>query len=245
MSARSGGLIPLRLPNAVASTAAGPMEVVIFGLGGLARLAAFVLTNDSPHRPVAFTAHDRFITAGECDGLPVRRFEDLERTYPPERVGLLAPIGWTRMNELRAEVLAAGRARGYRFVSYVSSRALVSPGFALGENCMIFDGAIVEPYARIGENCIVRAGATLSHDVDIGDHCFVANGATIGGRASIGTHCFVGAGSTIVNGVRVAPRCFIAAGAVVTADTHPGGIYRGNPARRSTIGVDSFRKLNR
>jgi sugar O-acyltransferase (sialic acid O-acetyltransferase NeuD family) len=219
------------------------MEVVLFGLGGLTRLAAFVLTHDSPHRPVALTAHGRFITADECDGLPVRRFEDLELTHPPERVGLLAPIGWTRMNALRAEVLASGRARGYRFVSYVSSRAIVWPGFAPGGNGMVFDGAIVEPYARIGENCIVRAGATLSHDVEIGDHCFVANGATIGGRASVGAHCFVGAGSTIVNGVRVAPRCFIAAGAVVTADTQPGGIYRGNPARRSTIGVDRFRKL--
>ncbi|NWG73402.1 MAG: sugar O-acyltransferase [Rubrivivax sp.] len=221
------------------------MDVVIFGLGTFARLAAFVLGRDSPHHPVAFTVHERFVTAEECDGLPVRRFEDLERSYPPDRVGLLAPIGWARMGGLRAEVLAAGKSRGYRFVSYVSSRALVWPGFDPRENVMIFDGAVVEPRAIVGENCIVRAGATLSHDVEIGDHCFVANGATICGRAAVGAQCFVGAGSTIVDGVRVAPRCFVAAGAVVTTDTQPEGLYRGNPARRSRIGIDRFEKPGR
>jgi sugar O-acyltransferase (sialic acid O-acetyltransferase NeuD family) len=219
------------------------MDVVIFGVGLLSRLAAFVLAHDSPHRPVAYTVHERFLDATEFAGLPVRRFEDLERAYPPEAVAMLAPLGWTRMGGLRADVLASGRSRGYRFASYLSSRAHTWPGFEARENCMVFDGVIVEPFARIGENCIVRAGATLSHDVEIGDHCFVANGATIGGRAAVGAQCFVGAGSTIVNGVRVAPRCFVAAGAVVTTDTQPGGLYRGNPARRSRIGVDRFEKL--
>ncbi len=221
----------------------GRMDVIIFGTGLFARLAAFVLTHDSLYRPVAFTVHERYIEGPEHAGLPVHRFEDLERLCPPEKVALLAPLGWTRMNGLRADVLSAGRAKGYRFVHYVSSRAHTWPGFEPHENSMIFEGVIVEPYARIGENCIVRAGATLSHDVELGDHCFVANGATIGGRAKVGARSFVGAGSTIVNGVNVASRCFIAAGAVVTADTQRDGIYRGNPARRSRIGVDGFGKL--
>ena len=219
------------------------MDVVIFGLGLPSRSAAYVLAHDSPHRPVAYTVHERFVKEAEFAGLPVRRFEDLERNYPPEGVAMLAPLGWTRMGGLRAEVVAAGRAKGYRFVSYVSSRALTWPGFVAGENCMIFDGAIVEPYVRIGENCIVRAGAMLAHDAQLGDHCFVAPRALIGGAASIGANCFVGASSTVTNGVRVAPRCFVAGGAVVTADTQPDGIYRGNPARRSPVTVDRFRRL--
>jgi acetyltransferase-like isoleucine patch superfamily enzyme len=85
----------------------------------------------------------------------------------------------------------------------------------------------------------------LSHDVELGDHCFVAPRASIGGRARIGANCVIGANSTIANGLQVAPRCFVAAGAVVTADTQPDGIYRGNPARRSPVTVDSFNKLRR
>lgn len=221
------------------------MDVVIFGVGLSSRSAAFVVAHDSPHRPVAYTVHERFIKEPQFAGLPVRRFEDLERVLPPERVVMLAPIGWTRMGGLRAEVVAAGKAKGYRFVNYVSSRALTWPGFTAGENCMIFDGAIVEPYARIGENCIVRAGAMLSHDAELGDHCFVAPRALIGGAARIGANCFVGANSTVTSGVRVAPRCFIAGGAVVTADTQPDGIYRGNPARRSVVTVDKFKRLTK
>jgi sugar O-acyltransferase (sialic acid O-acetyltransferase NeuD family) len=221
------------------------MDVVIFGTGLPGRLAAYVLQHDSRYRPVAFTVHERYVKDAEFAGLPVRRFEDLERAYPPEQVAMIAPLGWTRMGAFRQEVVAAGRAKGYRFASYVSSRALTWAGFTAGENCMVFDGVIVEPFARIGENCILRAGATLSHDVELGDHCFVAPRALVGGRVTVGDHCFVGAGSAITNGLRIAPRCFIAAGAVVTADTRPDGIYRGNPARRSPVGVDAFRKLNR
>lgn len=221
------------------------MDIVIFGTGLAARLAAYVLEHDSPYRPVAFTVHERYVKAPEFAGLPVRRFEDLERTFPPEQVAMIAPLGWTRMGAFRQEVVAAAKARGYRFATYVSSRALTWAGFAAGENCMVYDGVIIEPYARIGENCIVRAGAALSHDVELGEHCFVAPRASIGGHARIGANCVLGANSTVTNGVKVAPRCFIGAGAVVTADTQPDGIYRGNPARRSPVGVDGFRKLNR
>jgi sugar O-acyltransferase (sialic acid O-acetyltransferase NeuD family) len=221
------------------------MDVVIFGVGWMARMVAYVLVHDSPHRPVAFTVHERFMTEAEFAGLPVRRFEDLERAFAPERVALLAPLGWTRMGGLRADVVAAGRAKGYRFISYVSSRALTWPSFVAGENCMVYDGVIVEPHARIGENCIIRAGATLSHDVELGEHCFVAPRASIGGAARIGANCVIGANGTVASGVRVAPRCFIAAGAVITADTQADGIYRGNPARRSAVTVDRFRTLNK
>lgn len=219
------------------------MDVVIFGTSAVARLAAYLLTEDSPYRPVAFTVHERFMSAAAFAGLPVRRFEDLEDVYPPQRFALLAPLGWTRMCGLRAEVVAAGRAKGYRFVSYVSSRASTWPTFMSGENCMVYPAAIIEPFARIGENCIIRGGAMLSHDVELGDHCFVAPRALIGGTAKIGAFCVIGANSTVANDVRVASRCFIAAGAVVTTDTQPNGIYRGNPARRSRAAVDEFKQF--
>lgn len=220
------------------------MDVVIFGVGNVSRLAAFVLAQDSPHRPVAFTAHERFISEGEFAGLPVRRFDDIEVAYPPERYAMLAPLGWTKMGQLRADVVAAGWAKGYRFISYVSSSAITWTTFVAGENCMVHGGAIIEPYARVGVNCIIRGGAMLSHDVELGEHCFVAPRALIGGAAKIGANCVIGANSTVVDGVRVAPRCFIAAGAVVTADTQPEGIYRGNPARRSPVTVDRLKRVD-
>ena len=211
------------------------METIIFGLGHLSKLAAYVLARDSAHRPVAFTVHDRYVEAVEMDGVPVLRFEDVERAYPPGRFALLAPLGWSRMGDLRAGVLQEGRAKGYRFIHYVSSRAITPREFSVRDNCMIFDGAIVEAGVRLGENTIVRSGAFLGHEVQIGSHAFVAPRAVVGTRATVGENCFLGLNCVVQNGIRIAPRCFITAGAVVTSDTEPGGIYRGSPARRSPV----------
>lgn len=147
------------------------------------------------------------------------------------------------MGELRADVVREGMAKGYRFATYVASRALTWPDFSAGANCLVYDGVIVQLFARIGENCNIRPAAVLSHHVSLGDHCFVAAGATVDGSAQIGSNCVLGLNSTIVRGVRVAPRCFIAAGAVVTTDTQPDGVYRGNPARRSRATVDKLNVL--
>lgn len=220
-----------------------PMDVVIFGLDAMSELAAYLLTHDSPHRAVAFTVHERFLSRSELGGLPVHRFEDLEQICPPDRFAMLAPLGWRRMGDLRADVVRQGQAKGYRFITHVSSRALTWPDFSAGANTMIHDGAIVQPFVRIGDNCIVSTDVVLSHHVRLGDHCFVAAGATVGGRAEIGSNCVLGMNSTVVSGIHVAPRCFIAAGAVVAADTQPNGIYRGNPARRSRVPLDRLAEL--
>lgn len=219
-------------------------EVVVFGLGRLSALAAYVLAHDSPWRPVAFTVHERFASTGALAGLPVVAFERLEQFHPPARCALLVPLGWRRMGGLRADVVREGRSKGYRCISYVSSRALTWPDLDLGDNCMVYEGTVVQPYGRIGEGCIVRSGVTLSHDVVVGDYSFVAAGVVVGGRAVIGEHCVLGLGSTVCTGVRVAPRCFVAAGAVVTSDTLADGIYRGNPARRSRVTSDRIDRLD-
>ncbi len=218
---------------------------MIFGLHQLSRLAAYVLTHDSPHQVVGFTVHEQYMTGSKHMGLPVISFEVLERTHPPERVGLLAPFGWKRMNGLRADVVAEGRSKGFRFISYVSSRALTWPDLAIGENCMIYEGCIIQPFARIGENCIVRAGAMISHDAELGDNCFVAGRAVVSGNTKVGHSCVIGLNSTLRDDIRIAPRCFIAAGALVLSDTEPDGVYRGAPAQRWKLTVDHLTSVRR
>lgn len=216
------------------------MNVVIFGLGQLSKLAWYVLTHDSPHRVVGFTVHDEYMKQEEFMGLPVVPFERLADTQPPERAALLAPTGWKGMNSVRTGVFAAGRAQGYRFASYVASRAVVWPDLQIGENCMVFDGAIVQPFARLGDNCIIRSGVLISHDAVVGDHCFVAGRAVIAGNARVADSCVIGLNSTIRDDRKVARRCFIGAGAVVVSDTEENGVYLGVPARRQSASVDDL-----
>ncbi len=211
----------------------GTAKVVIFGIGQMSDLAWFSLTHDSACEVAGFTVDRSYRTTETHHGLPVVAFDEVELRFPRDRHLLLVPLGGTDMNRLRTAKYDEGRAKGYRFASYVSSRALLAPGLAIGENCLIFDGAIVQPFATIGRNTILRSGCHVSHHVAVGDHCFIASEACIGGGASVGERCFIGLNATVLGNVNIAPGCLIAAGALVTADTRPDGIYLGSPARRA------------
>ena len=101
------------------------MDVVIFGLGSFASLAWYVLEHDSPHRVVAFTADRAYCTGDRLHDLPVVPFDALEQHFAPSQVCMLLALGGQRVNGLRSERFRAAKQRGYGFVSYVSSRAMV------------------------------------------------------------------------------------------------------------------------
>lgn len=219
------------------------MKVVIFGTEKLASLAWYVLSHDSPHEVVGFTVDDAYLENKTLHGLPVAAFEHVEKYFPPESIGMIAPLGGRNLNSLRAEKHRSGKAKGYRFISYVSSRALTWPDLTIGENCMLYEASIVQPFTRLGDGVILRAGANLSHHVQIGDNCFIASHACIGGAARVGERCFFGINATVRDGITIASRCFIAAGAVVTADTEENGIYVGVPARRHLKAAEDMTRI--
>jgi len=219
------------------------MKVVIFGTEKLASLAWYVLAHDSPHEVVGFTVDGAYLVKNTLHGLPVAAFEQVEKYFPPESIAMIAPLGGRNLNSLRAEKHRSGKAKGYRFISYVSSRASTWPDLTIGENCMLNEASVVQPFARLGDGVILRAGANVSHHVQIGDNCFIAAHACIGGAASVGERCFIGINSTVRDGITIASRCFIAAGAVVTADTEENGIYIGVPAKRQPKPADDMTRI--
>lgn len=219
------------------------MKVVIFGNGKFASLVWYLLTHDSPHEVVGFTVDGAYVAENTRHGLPVIAFEEVEKRFAPESVAMIAPLGAHKINGLREEKHRAGKAKGYRFISYVSSRASTWPDLTIGENCMLAEASMVQPFARLGDGVVMRAGASVSHHVRVGDNCFIAASACIGGAANIGERCFLGLNSTIRDGIAIAPRCIIAAGAVVTADTEANGIYVGVPARRRPEPADEHSKF--
>lgn len=216
------------------------MDIVIFGAGNFASRTWYVLTHDSPHRVVGFTVDSEYCTVESKHEIPVVPFEKLEQYYPPNRVAMLVSLGARNINGLRANRYHAAKARGYSFISYVSSRAIVWPDLRIGENCMIFDGATINPFVVIGNDCILSSGSAVAHHTVLEDHCFLATNAVVAGGVKIGERCFLGLNSTIRDSVRVALRCFIAAGAVVIADTTENGVYMGVPARRQDIPADQL-----
>lgn len=206
--------------------------VVIFGDRRFAQLAHFCLVHDSPWKVVGFTVDAAWRKSGTFEGLPLVDFESLESAFPPGEVKLLIPAGFQQLNGLRRARYESAKARGYGFASYVSSRASVWPGLAMGENCLVYEHAIVQPFCSLGDNVTVRSGAHLSHHCRIDSHAFISVEVAMAGGVHVGEQAFIGVGAVLKDDLKIAPRSFIGAGAVVVRDTEEGAAYVGNPARR-------------
>lgn len=200
-------------------------KVVAFGTGQMAMLLHFYLTHDSPHEVVAFTVDADHQVAETFRGLPVVRFEDVEQRYPPDDFEMSVPIMYSRLNHLRAEKYLAAKAKGYRLLSYVNSRAITWPGVTIGENTLVGDGCIIQPFATVGNNVTLCPGSIVSHHSVIEDHCFLAPQAVTLGYVRVGEYCFLGANSTIRDGVVLASECVIGAGVTIRHDTQPRQVY--------------------
>ena len=203
--------------------------VVIFGTGSFAEVAARYLELDSPREVIAYTVDGEYIDANTVGGMPVVAYEELDRSYPPERVDLLVATGFRGVNAVRRQIYERCKLAGYGFVSYVCSRAMVMSEHAAGENTFIFEANVIQPFVRIGANVVLWSGNHIGHHSVIGDHCFIASHAVISGHLSIGESCFVGVNATLRDGITLAPRCVVGAGALVLADQEEGTVLAAQP----------------
>ena len=200
-------------------------KVVLFGNGRFAETNHLYLSHDSPHEVVAFTVDGAHIQQDELRGCPVVPFEEITQRYPPDEYLMGVPLGLKRVNQLRAEKFEQARAKGYRFVTYVSSRAVTWSESTLGENCFVYENVVMKPFARLGRDVIVETGSVVGHHPEIQDHCFLGPHSVVLGECTIEPYCIIGANAVVREGVRVASGCIIGAGALITRDTRPGGVY--------------------
>ena len=207
-------------------------NVVLFGNRAFASLAWHALTNDSPHTVVGFTVDRDFLDGPTLHDLPVIAFDEVEKHFDPARTAMLMSIGWENANGLREAKYWEAAAKGYSFISYIASRALVWSDLEIGEGCMIFEGAIVQPFAHLGNGVILRSGCHISHHVDIGDFAFVSARAAVGGSARLGSRCFIGLNATIRDNIQIGERSIVGAGAFIGRDTEPDTTYASPTAKR-------------
>lgn len=210
------------------------IKVIIFGIEDLAQLANFYLKTESRFghddpTVVAFTVNREFIKEDRVvfEGLPLVPFEELEKYYPPSEYVLFAPIA---KNEVREKIHKEGKAKGYQFLSYVSTKCT---NFAseIGENCFIQEDNTLQPFTKIGNNCILWAGNHIGHHSVIEDNVFITSHVVISGRCLIKNGSYLGVNSCVRDGVVIGENSIIGMGAVVTKSTFPGVILIGNPAK--------------
>jgi len=211
-------------------------EVVIFGVKDFASLAHFYLRHDSEHRVVAFTVHREFMPDEvEFEGLPVVPLEELETSYPPDRVSAFAPMSHRKMNRLREGVYNDLKGRGYRLISYVSSRATTFPAGRIGDNCFILEDNTIQPFATIGDNVVIWSGNHIGHHSVVESHAFITSHVVISGHCRIGAYSFLGVNATLKDQITLAEGTLIGMGANITKDTEPWSLYKADATRASKI----------
>lgn len=210
-------------------------DVVVFGVGEFAEVAAAYLENDSPHTVVAFTLDRQFCEEDAFAGRPLIPYDSLAEQYPPGKALMLVAIGFSGLNEVRQGIYERCKAAGYEFVSYVCSQAVEWGHTTVGENSFVFENNVLQPFCRIGNNCVLWSGNHIGHHAVIEDHCFITSHVVVSGGTVVGRNCFVGVNATLADHIRIGENCVIGGGALVLKDAEPGGAYFGSESERSRI----------
>lgn len=192
--------------------------IVIFGIGEIAELADFYFTNDSEYEVAGFTVDESFLVKTEFRGRPVVPFERVTETFPPERFGFFVAVSYAKLNSIRTEKVASARAKSYRLVSYLSSKATIFQNFELKENCFILEDNTIQPFARVGANVTLWSGNHIGHHSVIEDDVFIASHVVVSGGVHIGEGSFVGVNVTLRDHVTIGKKCVLGAGALVLED---------------------------
>jgi len=210
-------------------------KVIIFGIKDFAELAHYYLTHDSPYHVLAFTVHSKYLSVNKSfKNLPVVPFEEITSIYPPASYSMFAPLSPKNMNRLRANVYNEIKARGYKCISYVSSKATVFEN-VIGENCFILEDNTIQPFTSIGNNVVLWSGNHIGHHGQIKDNVFFTSHVVLSGHCIVEPYCFFGVNSTIRDGLHIAEGTLVAMSASINKNTEPWGVYKGNPATKGNI----------
>jgi sugar O-acyltransferase (sialic acid O-acetyltransferase NeuD family) len=208
-------------------------KIIIFGIQDFAELAHYYLENDSEHEVIAFSVNEQYLPENKtfC-GLPVVAFENIESQYPQSQYEFFAPMAPVKMNRLREEIYHSIKAKGYKLISYISSKATLFDN-PVGDNCFILENNTIQPFTTIGNNVILWSGNHIGHHSAIEDHVMFTSHVVLSGHCTVANYCTLGVNATIRDGVTLAEGTFVAMAASIIKNTEPWGLYKGNPGIKS------------
>lgn len=217
-------------------------KVVIFGVGQIAEIASFYLTNDSEHEVVAFTVDREYLGSNTFHGLPVVAYEDIDEKYPPHDYKMFIPISYKKVNKLRAKKFIDVKNKGYECISYISSKATYYDT-PVGENCFVFENNVIQPFTKIGDNCVIWSGNHIGHHTVIEDHCFIASHVVVSGSVTVGEYSFIGVNATIRDNISIGKENVIGAGAVILNDTEDRAVFSSKETEKAGIPSNRLRGI--
>jgi sugar O-acyltransferase (sialic acid O-acetyltransferase NeuD family) len=201
-------------------------DIVVFGAGQIAEVVQVYIDVHGPHRIVGFTVDGAFKRTDSFAGRPLVAWEELEAYFSPAAVELLGPLSFRRLNEFRRDRYLDGKARGYRFASFIHPSCHIYTD-AIGENCLILEGNTLQPFTRIGDDVMIWSANHIGHHSVIGDHCFISSQVGISSNVTIGERCFLGGKVGIDYGFKIGPGCFLGGGAIIKRNLAADTVVQG------------------
>lgn len=200
-------------------------KAVVLGTGAFAEVVDFYLTKDSSYEVVGFTASADAVKSAEFRGRSLVAFEEVEQRFPTADHEMFVAIGYTKLNRVRERFCGEARAKGYRLLSYVCSRATHWGDTEIGDNVFVFEDNTIQPFVRIGDGSVLWSGNHIGHHARIGNYCFITSHVVVSGHCEIGDRSFVGVNSAIADTVKIGADNLIGAGAVIEKPTQQGEAY--------------------
>lgn len=207
-------------------------KIIIFGNKDMAELAHYYFTNDSEYEPVAFCVDGEYIKEDKFCGLPIIPFEEIEKNYSPDDFMFNAPIYASKLNRIKQSICEKIEKKGYKFVSYISSKAYTWNS-KIGKNAFIFEGCNIQPFVEIGDNTVMWSFTHVGHHSRIGHNNFISGNVVIAGHNTIEDFCFLGTNCSTRDGTHICSNTFVGQDASVVCNLEPeGGVWIGVPAKR-------------
>jgi sugar O-acyltransferase (sialic acid O-acetyltransferase NeuD family) len=207
-------------------------NIIVFGSGDIAQIAAYYFEIDSEYEVVAFTVNKDYITQNEFEGKPVVAFEEIQDIYSPNEFKMFIALSYSKMNKIREQKYNEAKEKGYELVSYISSRCSNMSQFPLGDNCFVFEDNTIQPFVKIGNNVTLWSGNHIGHHSIIHNHNFVSSHVVISGHCEVKSNCFLGVNATIHNGIIIEAETLVGAGAIISKNTEEKGVYLPAPSAK-------------
>ncbi len=218
-------------------------DVVIFGIGQIAEVIHYYLSQEGGRNVVAFTVDRQYRTADELFGLPIVDFEDVETVYPPAAYEMFVAVSFRQVNKLREAKVAEAEAKGYALTSHVSPHATVWPSLVVNPNTIIMENNVIQPFVTIGRNVTMWSGNHVGHHSRIGDNCFIASHVVISGNCEIGAGSFIGVNATLRDNITIGVRNVIGAGTLILASTEDEAVFIGPATPQAKVPSSRLRNI--
>ncbi len=218
-------------------------DLLIFGLGDVAELAAYYFKTDFNRDAVAFVVDDEYAEEGTFAGRPLVPTSECTDRFDPSQHDMFVALAYTKMNRLRRDKLDWAREVGYGLTSYISPRLTTYENVTFGDNCFIFEDNTIQPFVKVGENVTLWSGNHIGHHSTIEDDVFIASHVVVSGGVRVGRGSFLGVNATLRDHIAIGEFSVIGAGAIILGDTEPKSVYASSSTKPRESSSDSVRKI--